>query len=127
MIDELRAAVDALNRGDPEPFVSLIDVHSQWRGVSHGRLWWKHSPACRGPEEAREVLQFLLRKENGALPLSAEFTQIGDKVIGSTASAPGDEHRRQERCIVFTIGDRKIIDMQGCKSRRAAERFASRR
>jgi hypothetical protein len=45
VIEELRAAADALNRGDPEPFVSLIAADSEWRGVPHGRLWWKRTPA----------------------------------------------------------------------------------
>jgi ketosteroid isomerase-like protein len=45
VIDELRAAVDAFNRGDPEPFVALIDEDSEWRGISRGHLWWKHAPS----------------------------------------------------------------------------------
>ena len=45
VIDELRAAAEALNRGDPEPFVSLFDEDAEWRGVSRGFLWWKHTPS----------------------------------------------------------------------------------
>jgi len=45
MIDRLRAAVDALNQGDPAPFASLFGVDAEWRGVSHGYLWWKHAPS----------------------------------------------------------------------------------
>ena len=45
MIDELRAAAEALNAGDPEPFVSLFAEDAEWRGVSHGRLWWKRTPS----------------------------------------------------------------------------------
>ena len=45
VIDELRAAVDALNAGDIEPFVALIDESSEWRGITRGRLWWKHAPS----------------------------------------------------------------------------------
>ena len=52
-----------------------------------------------------------------------EFTVVGDKIIGSTAWTEADG-RRVERFQVLTIRDGKIIDMQGCKSRRAAERFA---
>ena len=44
MIDRLRAAADALNQGDPEPFASLISEENEWRGVSHGHLWWKSTP-----------------------------------------------------------------------------------
>lgn len=45
VIDELRAAVEALSRGVCEPFVALIDDDSEWRGVASGRLWWKHEPS----------------------------------------------------------------------------------
>jgi len=45
MIDQLRAAAEALNRGDPEPFVSLLDEDAEWRGVQRGLLFWKHTPS----------------------------------------------------------------------------------
>jgi ketosteroid isomerase-like protein len=45
MIDQLRVAVNALNQGDPEPFASLFAEDSEWRGVSHGHLWWKRTPS----------------------------------------------------------------------------------
>jgi ketosteroid isomerase-like protein len=45
VIDELRAAVEALDRGDVEPFVALLDENSEWRGITRGRLWWKHTPS----------------------------------------------------------------------------------
>ena len=45
MLDELRAAVDALNDGNPEPFVALIDEGCEWRGIARGHLWWKHAPS----------------------------------------------------------------------------------
>jgi len=44
VIDQLRAAAEALGRGDPEPFVSLLAEDAEWRGVSHGFLWWKRTP-----------------------------------------------------------------------------------
>lgn len=40
----MRTAAEALGRGDPGPFVALIADESEWRGVSHGHLWWKHTP-----------------------------------------------------------------------------------
>ena len=58
MIDQLRAAAEALNLGDPEPFASLFAEDAEWRGISHGFLWWKQTPTCRGPDEARDVLKF---------------------------------------------------------------------
>ncbi len=45
VLDELRAAVDALNRGDAEPFIALLDDNTEWRGVGHGHLWWKQEPS----------------------------------------------------------------------------------
>jgi len=44
MIDRLRAAAEALNQGDPEPFASLIAEENEWRGVAHGHFWWKRTP-----------------------------------------------------------------------------------
>ena len=45
VIDELQAAVDALNNGDVEPFIALLDENSEWRGITRGHLWWKHAPS----------------------------------------------------------------------------------
>ena len=45
MIDELRVAAEALNQGDPGPLVALIADDADWRGVSHGHLWWKRTPS----------------------------------------------------------------------------------
>lgn len=44
MVDELQVAVEALNRGDPEPLVALMADELEWRGVSRGMLWWKRTP-----------------------------------------------------------------------------------
>jgi ketosteroid isomerase-like protein len=41
LIERLRAAADALNEGDPEPFLTLLADDVEWRGVSRGFLWWK--------------------------------------------------------------------------------------
>lgn len=55
-----------------------------------------------------------------------EFTQVGDnKIIGSTQWM-GADGTRHERYQVLTLRGGKIIDMQGCASRREAERFAHR-
>jgi ketosteroid isomerase-like protein len=45
MIDRLRQAVEALDRGDPGPFSDLIAADCEWRGVSTGHLWWKRTPS----------------------------------------------------------------------------------
>jgi ketosteroid isomerase-like protein len=45
MIDQLRLATEALSNGDPAPFASLFAEQAEWRGVSHGHLWWKRAPS----------------------------------------------------------------------------------
>ncbi|MGH3025521.1 MAG: hypothetical protein ACRDLR_03660 [Gaiellaceae bacterium] len=45
VIDELRAAAEALNEGDLEPFAALIAEECEWRGVPDGHLWWKRTPS----------------------------------------------------------------------------------
>ena len=128
MIDRLRAAAEALNNGDPEAFASLMAEDSEWRGVASGRLWWKQMPSCHGPDEAREVLRFQLEKRarHGLrLELQPEFTEVGNRIIGSTRWVD-EEGRRGERFQVLTVRDGKIVDMQGCATRREAERFARR-
>ena len=79
MIDQLRAAADALNEGNPEPFAALMADDSEWRGVSNGRLWWKQTPACHGPNEALDVMQHQLRKRaDNRLQVRPDFTQVGE-------------------------------------------------
>ncbi|TML70526.1 MAG: hypothetical protein E6G14_05065 [Actinobacteria bacterium] len=58
--------------------------------------------------------------------MQPEFRQVGeDKIISSTHWVAVDG-RREERFQVITVRDGKIADMQGCTSRREAERFARR-
>jgi hypothetical protein len=45
MIEQLRAAAEALGQGDPEPFASLMAEEAEWRGISGGHLWWKFTPS----------------------------------------------------------------------------------
>ena len=59
------------------------------------------------------------------IEVQPEFTQAGEKIIGSTQWL-GADGRRHERFQVLTIRNDKIVDMQGCTSRREAERFARR-
>jgi ketosteroid isomerase-like protein len=127
VIEQLRAATDALNEGDPAPFAALLAEDSEWRGVAHGHLWWKQVPACHGPDEALETLKHQIRKRaDNRLRVRPEFTQVGeDRIIGSSEWMGTDGHR-QVRYQVLTLRDGKIVDMQGCSSRREAERFARR-
>lgn len=73
-------------------------------------------------------MSFGIRKRgNRRLGIQAEFTQVGeDTIIGSSHWLAADG-RRQERYQVLTIRDGKIVDLQGCATRRDAERFARRR
>ena len=60
------------------------------------------------------------------IDVQPEFTQVGDdKIIGSVKWM-GADGIRHERFQVLTLRDGKIVDMQGCASRRAADRFARR-
>ena len=72
-------------------------------------------------------MEFQIGKRGGRrIGVQPDFTQVGDdKIIGSS-SWLGDDGRRRERFQVLTLRDGKIVDMQGCASRRAAERFARR-
>lgn len=68
-----------------------------------------------------------IEKRGGVAPQAEpEFTRVGDdRIIGSTAWVDA-EGRRVERFQVLTIRNGKIVDLQGCESRREAERFARR-
>lgn len=59
--------------------------------------------------------------------MQPEFTLVGaDRIIGSTVWL--DENGKHiERYQVLTIRDGKIVDLQGCETKRQAERFARRR
>lgn len=68
-------------------------------------------------------MQFQIDKRGGQAPqVQPEFAIVGEKIIGLTSWTI--DGRREERFQVLTIRDGKIVDMQGCKSRREAERFA---
>ena len=60
------------------------------------------------------------------LEVQPEFTQVGDDKIISSTAWTGEGGHAQERFQVITVRDGKIVDMQGCSSRRQAERFARR-
>jgi hypothetical protein len=70
-------------------------------------------------------LTYQIRKRGDRrVEVQPEFTQVGDDVIiGSTQWLRADG-RRHERFQVLTVHDGKIVDMQGCASRRQAEQFA---
>jgi hypothetical protein len=71
-------------------------------------------------------LQFAISKRGdqgvGAEP---EFVQIGNKIIGSSRWV-GAYSNTRERCVLLTVEAGRIVDMQGGRSRREAERLARR-
>jgi hypothetical protein len=73
-------------------------------------------------------LAFQIQKRGGRrINVQPDFAQLAsDKIIGST-SWLGADGGRHERYQVLTLRDGKIADIQGCSSRREAERFARRR
>ena len=55
------------------------------------------------------------------------FTEVGDdKIIGTAQLTDEYGKPRDSNPVVFTFRDAKIVDMQGCASRREAEQFARR-
>jgi len=56
-----------------------------------------------------------------------EFEQVGANVVIGSTHWMDVEGRRQERFQVITLRDGMIADLQGCASRREAERRAKRR
>jgi hypothetical protein len=64
MIDQLRAAAEALDQGDPEPFALLFAEDAEWRGVSHGHLGWSAHLPDAAP--TRPVRSYNSRFRNGA-------------------------------------------------------------
>jgi ketosteroid isomerase-like protein len=45
VIEELRRAAAAFNKGDTAPLVALLHEDVEWRGRTRGMLWWKHTPS----------------------------------------------------------------------------------
>ena len=43
-VERLETAVEALNSGELDPFVSLIDDDMVWTGQTRGWLWWRRTP-----------------------------------------------------------------------------------
>jgi ketosteroid isomerase-like protein len=132
LLSGLDAALEAMNRGDVEPAVALLDESVQWRGRPEGHLWWKHMPSCSGPDEARINFQRQVVKGR-ARPNTRRFAlerveQVGQRlVIGGTWTMDDGSQEHAGRFFqVLTVRDGRIVDIQGCNSRRAAMAFARR-
>jgi ketosteroid isomerase-like protein len=125
-------ALEAMNRGDVEPVVSLLDADVDWRGRARGHLWWKHTPGCHGPDEARKNLQLQVtkgRQRPGTNAFALEqVDQIGDRVVVGGRWTMHDDSRQDAGRFfqVLTVRDGRIVDIQGCRGRREATRIARR-
>ena len=70
-------------------------------------------------------MAFQIRKRGDRrIDVQPEFDLVGDEVIIGSTHWVNEDGARQERYQVLTIRDGKIVDMQGCATRRQAERFA---
>ena len=130
LLPGLDAALQALNRGDVEPAIALLDESVQWRGRPEGRLWWKFTPVCNGPDEARINFQ---RQAVKGHTRSRQFQlqqveQIGQRLVigGRWTAGDGGGAQAGEFFQVLTVRDGKIVDIEGCTSRRSAMAAARR-
>jgi len=125
VLDAIRAAADALNRGDPEPFVALVADDCEWRGIAEAGSPEEEAPSCHGPREVREVLRLGLARRGGAeFVRDLELKRVGeDRVVGS-ADWLASDGGRQRRYQVLTVRDGKIVDIQGCSTAEEVEEYA---
>ncbi len=128
----LSEALEAMNRGDVEPVVALLDPDVDWRGRSRGHLWRRYSPSCHGPDQARENLRLQVVKGR-ARPGVKEFAleqvdQVGECVVvgGRWTMADGSRETAGRFYQVLRVRGGRIAHIQGCSSRRAAMAYARR-
>lgn len=73
-------------------------------------------------------MAFQIRKRGARrIDVQPEFTRVDEDLIIGSTQWMSETGARQERFQVLTLRDGKIVDMQGCATRRQAERFARRR
>ena len=127
----LNDALEAMNRGDVEPAVALLDPEVDWRGRPQGHLWWRHVPSCHGPDEARRNLERQVDKGQATAGVKRfaleQVAQVGECVVVAgrweTADGSDDVGRFYQ---VLRVRGGLIVDIQGCTSRRAAMAYARR-
>jgi len=132
ILPALNDALEAMNRGDVEPAVALLDPDVDWRGRPQGHLWWRHTPSCHGPDEARRNLELQVDKGQ-ARPGIKQFAleqvaQVGKCVVigGRWTMADGSHEDAGRFYQVLRVRGGLIVDIQGCTSRRAAMAYARR-
>ncbi|HEV8449852.1 MAG TPA: nuclear transport factor 2 family protein [Gaiellales bacterium] len=128
----LSEALEAMNRGDVEPAVALLDPDVDWRGRPRGHLWWRHTPSCHGPDEARRSFQLQVDKGR-ARPDADRFgleqlAQVGECVVvgGRWTMSDGSREDAGRFYQVLRVRGGLIVDIQGCTSHRAAMAYAHR-
>jgi hypothetical protein len=67
------------------------------------------------------------KRASRRIEVRPDFTLVGDDIVIGSTQWLGADGRRQERFQVLTVRDGKIVDLQGCRTRRQAERFARRK
>ena len=129
----LAVALAAMNRGDVEPAVALLDPDVDWRGRARGHLWWRQTPSCHGRDEARQNFELQVVKGKARPGVRSfgleQVEQVGDRVVigGRWQMEDGGEQEAGRFFQVLTVRDGLVVDIQGCASRRAALRYARRR
>jgi ketosteroid isomerase-like protein len=123
-VELLEGAATAYNRGDVEPLVALLDPDVDWRGRTRGHLWWRHAPSCHGPEEARANFERQLKKaslRSGYAGVTLdEIRESGDRIMLGATWNTEDGAVAGRFFQVVTMRGGKIVDIQGCQSRRDA-------
>ena len=128
----LSDALAAMNRGDVEPAVALLDPDVDWRARPQGHLWWRHTPSCHGPDEARTNLARQVDKSQAGPGVKRfaleQVAQVGECVVvaGTWTTADGSRDDTGRFYQVLRVRDGLIVDIQGCSSRRAAMAYARR-
>ena len=129
----LNDALEAMNRGDVEPAVALLDPDVDWRGRPQGHLWWRHSPSCHGPDEARMNLELPGRQGSGEAGRQASSRwsrwlrwASAWWSPGAGTMADGSNEAEGRFYQVLRVREGLIVDIQGCTSRRAAMAYARR-
>jgi ketosteroid isomerase-like protein len=132
LLPGLTTALEEFNRGNVEPTVALLDADVDWRGRPRGHLWWKHVPSCRGPQDARKNFELQAAKgraRRGGKQFALEqVEQVGDRVVveGRWTMDDGSPETAGRFFQVLTLREGRIVDIQGCTSRRSALRYANR-
>ena len=128
----LNEALEAINRGDVEPAVALLDPDVDWRGRPRGHLWWRQTPSCHGPDEVRKNLALQVDKGQARPGIKRfaleQVAQVGECVVvaGGWTVADGSREDAGRFYQVLRVRAGLIVDIQGCTSRRAAMAYARR-